>query len=89
MLSSIFQVLERSKTQWQAGRRRLTDTSPWLLAEIEKATALIGEDWSPNGVEANWTAIKTLCEEEYAQGLIPQPLDPTTVFAEFQEAMKV
>jgi hypothetical protein len=29
--------------------------------------------------------IQTLCEEEYAQGLIPEPLDHKIVFQEFEE----
>jgi 4,5-dihydroxyphthalate decarboxylase len=83
---SLFDAFERSKSIWQ-GRRRLAETTPWLLAEIEAATALMGTlDWQPNGVEPNRAMTAALCDELYAQGLIDQPLDPETVFAEFEQA---
>jgi len=47
---------------WQGKRRQFTNTTPWLLAEIEEASQLLGEDWQPNGVEANRAMIAALCE---------------------------
>lgn len=81
---SLYQALDRSRLVWQARRRRFTDTTPWLLAEIEEASQLLGEDWQPNGVEANRAMIAALCEEEFAQGLVAVRIDPRTVFAEFE-----
>ena len=80
----LYDAFEESKQLWQQRRRRLTDTVPWLMPEIEETTALIGEDWLPYGVEAKRREIELLCEEEFEQGLIDQPLDPDTVFAEYQ-----
>ena len=71
-----------------ASRRRLNDTTPWLLAEIEDSTALIGEDWSPYGVEANRKVVQALCDEQYAQGLNAEQLDGSIAFAEFEEVMR-
>src|SRR5690348_2594629 len=66
----LFSTFEQSKHAWQRDRRRLTDAFPWTLAEIEEATALIGDDWLPNGVERNRTAIQAFLNEQLAQGLI-------------------
>jgi len=85
---SIYKALDGSKNRWQASRRALAETTPWVLADIEEATALIGEDWWPNGIEANRHVIQALCEEEIAQGLVSQPIDPDSVFAEFAQATR-
>lgn len=82
---SLFDAFEESKAQWHARCRRLNDTTPWLQAEIEETTELIGRDWLPYGVEANRVEIEALCREEYEQGLIDEPLDPDTVFREWRE----
>jgi 4,5-dihydroxyphthalate decarboxylase len=87
VLRSLFNALEESKQRWFANRRKLAETTPWVLADIEEATAVIGEDWSPSGVEANATMTATLCDELYAQGLIATPVDPASVFSQFERAM--
>lgn len=81
---SLYDAFDRSQKLWQERRAQLTELTPWLLADIERATALMGEDWQPNGVEPNREVIATLCEEEFAQGLIEEPLDSESVFAEFE-----
>lgn len=87
VLRSLYEILEKSKQEWFARRRRLTETTPWTQADIEEATAVIGTDWSPSGVEANFKTIKTLCDELHAQGLTARAVDPTTVFSQFERAM--
>ena len=84
---SLFNALDQSKALWQERRKRFAESTPWMLADIEAAMNLMGEDWMPNGVEPNRKMIQAFCEEQYAQKLIDQPLDPTTVFAEFEEVM--
>ncbi len=88
VLRSLYHALDQSKNRWQASRRRLNDTTPWLLAEIEETTALMGEDWFPYGVQPNRKVVEALCQEQFAQKLVPQPVDPATVFAEFEEVME-
>ena len=84
---SLYLALDESKRRWHESRRKLTDTTPWAQADIEESTALIGHDWSPNGVEPNRKTIQTLCDELHAQGLLAQPIDGATVFGEFERAM--
>jgi 4,5-dihydroxyphthalate decarboxylase len=83
----LYQAFDRSRVQWQEERRRLAETSPWLLADLEDTTELLGHDWQPYGVQRNRRMIQALCDEELAQGLIDQPLDPSRVFAEFEQVM--
>jgi len=84
----LFDVLERSKALWHTSRRRMNDTTPWLIDDIEASTALMGSDWHPYGVAANHAAIQTLCDELYAQGLIKHSLDASTAFTEFEQAAR-
>jgi 4,5-dihydroxyphthalate decarboxylase len=84
----LYQALDESMRTWMERRRMLAETSPWLLADIEEAVDLIGYDWQPNGVGPNLHMIKTMCDEEYAQGLISTPLDATQVFSEFESVME-
>lgn len=84
---SIFNALNASKARADAARKHFNEASPWMLPDIERAWALMGRDWRPYGVEPNRVMIAALCEEEYEQGLIPNRLDPNTVFAEFEQVM--
>lgn len=87
ILRSLFLALNASKLHWQASRRKLSDTTPWALMEIEMATALFGSDWYVYGVEPNLQVIQALCNELYDQGLNPNRLEAASVFPEFQAAM--
>jgi 4,5-dihydroxyphthalate decarboxylase len=84
---SLYRALNESRLQWQEARRGLAETSPWLRADLEETTQLLGYDWQPYGVEPNLKMIQALCDEELAQGLIEQPLVASEVFAEFEQAM--
>ncbi len=83
---ALYGAMEQSRALWHERRRHFADTAPWLLAEIEEVTHLIGYDWYPNGIDPNRPMIQALCAEELAQGLIAQPLDPAVVFADFERA---
>lgn len=87
VLKSLYETLEQSKRRWQDGRRRLTDTLPWTLAEIEEATALFGQDWHPSGVEPNRKSIHAFLEEQFAQGLIATRLSVDQIFPEFRQTV--
>jgi 4,5-dihydroxyphthalate decarboxylase len=84
VVKSLFDAFNRSKQLWQEGRLKLTDTTPWILGDIEEARRLVGEDWQPYGVTPNRTVIAALCQEQYAQGLVEQPLDSARAFADFE-----
>jgi 4,5-dihydroxyphthalate decarboxylase len=84
---SLFLAFDESKSRWQAERYYLAETAPWLMAEMEESVAIWGENWQPNGVEANRTMTRTLCDELDAQGLLAKPLPEASVFSEFEQVM--
>jgi len=87
LVRSLYEACEQAKFQSQENRRFLADSTPWVLADIEETIEILGPDWQPYGVEPNRRMIQSLCDEEFAQGLIAQPLDSAAVFAEFKQAM--
>jgi 4,5-dihydroxyphthalate decarboxylase len=84
VVKSLFDAFDRAKKAWQENRLKLTDTTPWVLADIEEARKHVGDDWQPYGVAANRKVIAALCEEQYAQGLVEKPFDPSKAFADFE-----
>ncbi|HEX5503004.1 MAG TPA: ABC transporter substrate-binding protein [Thermomicrobiales bacterium] len=80
----LYAAFEESKRRWREDRRRLADTTPWVLLELEETAALLGEDWQPYGVEPNRPMLAAFCAEQLAQGLVTAPLNPDTAFADFQ-----
>jgi 4,5-dihydroxyphthalate decarboxylase len=87
LVRSLYEACEQAKFQSQENRRFLADSTPWVLADIEETIEILGPDWQPYGVEPNRRMIQSLCDEEFAQRLIAQPLDSAAVFAEFEQAM--
>lgn len=85
---ALYQTLDRARLLWQQRRLFMAELTPWTLTDLEETAALMGADWQPSGVTANRKVIQALCEEESAQGLVERPIDPTTVFAEFDEVLK-
>jgi 4,5-dihydroxyphthalate decarboxylase len=83
----LYTALNQSMAIWMERRLYLAETSAWLTADIEESMAVLGRDWQPNGIKANQKMIKTLCDEEYDQGIIAAPLDSTAVFADFEKLM--
>ena len=79
----LYSALETSRQWWQARRRGLAETTPWMEDEIAEATQVFGGDWQVNGVQPNMTLIETLCREQHLQGLVKRQVDPAEVFAEF------
>ena len=84
VLTSIFKALDDSKKLSQKSRRQLSDTTPWLIAEIEDATALFGQDYFPYGIEQNRKVVQALCDEQFAQSLVSERVDATIAFPEFE-----
>ncbi len=84
VVCSLLDAFDRAKLQWNRTRAIWAEFSPWQQADIEEAMSIIGPDWHPSGVEANRKMIQALCEEEYAQHLVRQPIDSKMAFADFE-----
>jgi len=87
VLRSLFNAFDESKRRWEASRRKLTDTTPWLLTEFEDMAAVRGGDWSPYGVAPNRSMVQAMCDEQFAQGLNAERLDAAIAFPEFEAVM--
>ncbi len=53
----------------------------WVLDEVERERALMGEDFWPYGFEANRQTVATLCQYVHEQGLAPRAPTPEELFA--------
>jgi 4,5-dihydroxyphthalate decarboxylase len=80
---STFAVLETAHRRWTASRLLESDTSPWLVEDLEDAMARMGPDWQAYGVEKNRTMIQALCDEMLAQGLIDRSVGVDEVFSDY------
>jgi 4,5-dihydroxyphthalate decarboxylase len=81
---SLFQAFEQARTLAEQRRLVLADTSPWLLADLERAAEILGPDWQANGVAGNEAVIDAFCEEMHAQGITRQRIKLAEVFARFE-----
>lgn len=80
---ALYAAFDKSKVQWMATRTRLSDSLPWLEAQLESMQGVLGSDWQPYGLRANGAMLRTLADEQYAQGLHPEPINPIAAFADF------
>ncbi|MEU8701596.1 hypothetical protein AB0C61_28830 [Streptomyces sp. NPDC048680] len=79
--AAVLDALDKSKRHWVERRRLLADTTPWLLDELlDTARRFDGGDWMPYGEDANAPMVRAFCEELHAQGVWPEPVDPSVLF---------
>ncbi len=77
----LLQALEESRQQAARTRRLLGDVTPWILAELEETEALMGPKAGAYGAEPNRAMIAAFCAEQFAQGLVSEPIDTESVLA--------
>ena len=85
---NLYAAFDASKKLWQQKRLDLAELTPWALADIEETMSLLGPDWHTNGFGPNRKMIQAICDEELAQGLVKQPIDPVSFFADFEKATR-
>jgi 4,5-dihydroxyphthalate decarboxylase len=85
VVGALYTAFEEARRLTEANFRSIAEILPWLLDELERDTSLLGEDLHPYGVEPNRRMIEAFCDEQHAQGLTSQRLDPVRAFAEFEE----
>lgn len=81
---SVFHAFVRARERSEQNHRVLHESSPWLLADLEDQVALLGTGFKPYGYRENRAMVAAFCEEQFAQGLIRNPLSPDAVFADFE-----
>ena len=84
-VGTVYAAFDAARARAADSRWKLHESSPWLLDDLEAQARLMGPGFEPYGLGAeNRQMIARFCEEQHAQGLIPGPLDPAAVFAEFE-----
>jgi len=83
VVPAIFRAFVEARERSEQNHRVLHESSPWVLADLEDQTALMGRDFRPYGYRENRAMVAAFCDEQYAQGLIKQPLDPAALFEDF------
>jgi 4,5-dihydroxyphthalate decarboxylase len=83
-VGAVYAAFEASRARAADMRWKLHESSPWLLEDLEVQARLMGPRFEPYGLgPENRRMVARFCEEQHAQGLIPGPLAPESVFAEF------
>ena len=82
---SVFRAFVQARERSEQRHRVLHESSPWLLADLEEQAALMGTGFKPYGYRENHAMVAAFCEEQFAQGLIREPLSPDAVFSDFEE----
>jgi 4,5-dihydroxyphthalate decarboxylase len=54
---------------------------PWYLPALEETLEVFGDDFWPEGIEANWPALSLLMQYSREQGLIDRIYSPDELFA--------
>jgi len=88
IVRSIYTAFKRAKERSEKNHWVLHESSPWLLADLEEQTVLMGEDFQPYGYRENMAMVAAFCEEQFAQGLIQKPLSPDLLFHDFEQSMR-
>jgi 4,5-dihydroxyphthalate decarboxylase len=82
--ASLFQAFAQAlRLGWERlqGPGALRIVLPWLTAEIEATTVLMGPNHWKQGFAENYTVLNTMCGYHYEQGLSERRLNPEELFA--------
>jgi 4,5-dihydroxyphthalate decarboxylase len=83
IVKSLMTAFTESKRLWVERRRRLADTTPFLLAELAETAAIFGDDWQPYSLEPNLKMLTDLTQDQFRQKLVAAPVDPKAAFADY------
>jgi 4,5-dihydroxyphthalate decarboxylase len=75
----------RCNDAFTKAQRSFPYASPWLDAELEETSALMGDDFHPYGFETNRTTIETFIEQARYAGIVERRITAEEYFAEFLE----
>lgn len=84
ILASLQRAFTEAHDRSQRAHAVLHESSPWLLADLEESAALLGPGYRPYGYRENRAMVAAFCDEQLAQGLIRQPLNPDALFEDFE-----
>ncbi|MFL9824048.1 ABC transporter substrate-binding protein [Rhodoplanes sp. SY1] len=81
---SLFKAFRESSRRALAHMRdvnALPYSLPWYLPALEETIAVFGEDFWPEGLDANWPSVAMLMQYAKEQGLIDRLFTPEELFA--------
>ncbi|GBF32530.1 4,5-dihydroxyphthalate decarboxylase [Desulfocucumis palustris] len=81
---SLFKALKEAKNIVMANFKNtsaLYATLPWMVYEVERTKAIMGEDFWPYGIEPNRKALESICQYSYEQGLSEKLMTVEELFA--------
>ncbi|MGH7211983.1 MAG: hypothetical protein ACREF1_11060, partial [Acetobacteraceae bacterium] len=82
--NSLTDAFIRCNDAFTASQRGFPYATPWLEAELEDTTALMGEDYHPYGLERNRAQIEMFCRTGFEAGLTQKLVSVDDYFAEFR-----
>ncbi len=84
LAQSMYKAFLRAKDSTMERLREMAASRymlPWLYEEVERAQALMGEDYWPYGLARNQTTLATFLRYAFEQGLARRQLTPAELFA--------
>ncbi|OLD15372.1 MAG: hypothetical protein AUJ01_12345 [Acidobacteria bacterium 13_1_40CM_3_65_5] len=79
-------AFNESETMFEAAQRQFPYNSPWLIADVEDAARLMGDDYHAHGLEKNRHAVDVFCRSAFEDGLLKRRLTADDFFADFLKA---
>ena len=87
VVRSLYAAFKQARERSESNHLVLHESSPWILADLEEQRALMGPNFQLFGYRENRAMVAAFCEEQFAQGLIPEPLKPDLLFDDFEKLM--
>lgn len=84
--SSLSEAFSAANDWFTASRSGFPYASPWLEAELEETTAVMGEDVHPCGLEANRAKMEMFTGEALRLGLTSRQITTEEYFADYLSA---
>jgi|ERR1051326_443717 4,5-dihydroxyphthalate decarboxylase len=80
---SLTDAFAAANDSFSAAQRGFPYATPWLEAELEATTALMGEDFHPYGLESNRAQIEMFAEEAFRLGFTKRRITTDEYFADY------
>lgn len=86
----LYNALKEAWSIWWAKTKRFSDSTPWAAYEVETFLRDFSDEMPPYGMEspAHRKMVAAICEEQFAQKLVPQAADPARLFSIFDDLQK-
>lgn len=73
-------LVDESQRLWMSKRRKYSETTPWIFAELLRSARSLAPTWNDNGLGANFVMIEDFITELREQGILQTELTPHSLF---------